>query len=42
MTRRALTLALLGALAGCSLAPPLERPAVETPAAWQELSLIHI
>jgi len=36
MNRRALTLALVGTLAGCSLAPPLERPAVETPAAWQE------
>ena len=36
MRRRALALALLGSLAGCSLAPPLERPAVDVPAAWQE------
>ena len=36
MRPRALTLALIGALAGCSLAPPLERPAVAVPEAWQE------
>jgi len=37
MTRTLISIAAAAFVAGCSLAPPLETPKVETPAAWKEL-----